>query len=82
MPPGDQAKNYYPFLDFAWADCTVNVTLGPTHWSDNSTVRHGVLELVCTSSHDIAHTSKVTHGGSDSRLSALHLQAQEFSQCL
>ena len=46
MPPGDQAKNYYPFLDFSWADCTVIVTLGPTHWSDYSTVRHGVLELV------------------------------------
>ncbi|CAL5222694.1 g5095 [Coccomyxa viridis] len=58
VPPGDQAKNYYPFLDFAWADCTVNVTLGPTHWSDNSTVRHGVLELVCTSSHNIVYTSK------------------------
>ena len=46
MPPGDQAKNYYPFLDFSWADYTVIVTLGPTHWSDYSTVRHGVLELV------------------------------------
>ncbi len=47
-PPGDQARNYYPFLDFAWANCIVKVALGPTHWSDYSSVHHGVLELVCT----------------------------------
>ena len=50
-PPGDQALNYYPFLDFAWCNCTVSVTLGPTHWSHYETVQHGMLELVCTSHH-------------------------------
>ena len=47
-PPGNEAQNYYPFLDFAWGNCTVEVSLGPTHWSDNSQVHHGVLQLVCT----------------------------------
>lgn len=45
-PPRNDAQNYYPFLDFTWANCTVGVVVGPTHWSDNDRVRHAVLELV------------------------------------
>jgi len=67
-PIGDLAQNYYPFLDITRGNCTVKATLGPTHWSDDLQVRHGVLELVGT-----FQFSKSLHQSPSS--SSAHVQA-------
>lgn len=43
---GEQAQDYYPFLDITRGNCTAAAHMGPTHWSDYSKVHHSVLELV------------------------------------
>ena len=46
-PPGESPGFVgYPFTDISQGNCTVTVTLGPTHWSDYEQSHHGVLQLV------------------------------------